>query len=301
MDLMKRNALKSDYEPIGATAIMNIALNTDFAAGTGNPEPWLRGMAKAGFTHVHWCHQWNTDFMYVDAEIKQIKEWLVVNGLTLLDIHGSVGPEKNWFSEMEYQRKAGVELVANRLKMHHALGGTGAVMMHLPHVRSDHSEETVKHVWKQVGQLEKSLDELMPLVKELNVPLALENFCCDTFDVLRYLFDKYPADCVGLCFDSGHGNMGDCRGLDNLDTVKDRLMALHIHDNDCNGDQHQPPFYGKLDWERFARILASSPYPREISFELARRNTPYSEDKDIDLFLADAYERCARFVNMVRP
>ena len=108
--------------------MMKIALNTDYYAGTGSPEMPLRHLAEAGFTHVHWCHQWCTDFLYGKAELDAIRGWMRELGLTLLDIHGSAGAEKCWFSPVEYQRRAGVELVRNRLEMFTELGGTGALM-----------------------------------------------------------------------------------------------------------------------------------------------------------------------------
>ena len=67
---------------------MDIAVNTDFLRGTGSPEAYLRLIAEAGFTHLHWCHQWNTDFLYGPAELAQYGEWLKRYGLKLLDIHG---------------------------------------------------------------------------------------------------------------------------------------------------------------------------------------------------------------------
>ncbi|MBO4345970.1 MAG: sugar phosphate isomerase/epimerase [Victivallales bacterium] len=277
---------------------MNIAINTDYHGSTGSPEPRLKAMAKAGFTHVHWCHQWNTDFMYGDAEIAQIGKWLKEYGLTLLDIHGSVGPEKNWFSDVEYQRKAGVELVANRMRMLRQLDGIGTVMMHTPNIQSISTPIEIANVRRLVDNLRRSLDELMPLSKELNVPIAIENGYNDAFQIKEELFADYPPEFLGLCYDSGHGNMFDGRGLDNLDRNKERLMALHLNDNDGLADLHQPPFYGTLDWERLANILKASPYPRPMSFELAMRRTPY--DENIDAFIEDAYARCARVTRMVR-
>ena len=99
-----------------------LSLTSDYRKGTGNPEPYLRDIAGAGFTHVHWCHQWNTDFLYTPSEIRQIGKWLKQYGLALLDLHGSVGPEKCWFSPLEHERRAGVELVKNRIGMAARLG-----------------------------------------------------------------------------------------------------------------------------------------------------------------------------------
>ena len=74
-----------------------------------------------------------------------------------------------------------------------------------------------------------------------------------------------------------------------------------------SGDQHQPPFYGTVDWQRMAKIIAGSSYKgRPLSFELAMRNTPFYE-KELELnqkpeniraFLADAHDRCERVVKM---
>ncbi len=86
-----------------------LSLTTDYASSKGCPESALRRIAEAGFTHVHWCHQWNTDFLYGHAEIAQIGRWLAEFGLGLLDLHASAGVEKNWVSAREYERLAGVE------------------------------------------------------------------------------------------------------------------------------------------------------------------------------------------------
>ena len=56
-----------------------------------SPEKYLRLIGEAGFTHLHWCHQWNTDYLYSTYEIAQCKKWLQEYGLKLLDIHGSMG------------------------------------------------------------------------------------------------------------------------------------------------------------------------------------------------------------------
>ena len=47
-----------------------ISLTTDYIKGRGNPQPYLKAMAEAGFTHVNWCHRWNSDFLYLAPEIE---------------------------------------------------------------------------------------------------------------------------------------------------------------------------------------------------------------------------------------
>jgi hypothetical protein len=46
-------------------------MTTDHVQGTGCPEPYLGQIAAADFTHIHWRHQWNTDFLYAEPEVEQ--------------------------------------------------------------------------------------------------------------------------------------------------------------------------------------------------------------------------------------
>lgn len=238
---------------------MDIAINTDFLGGTGSPEERLKAIAEAGFTHLHWCHQWNTDFLYSRSELAQYAEWFREFGLQLLDIHGSAGQEKCWFSTVEYQRQAGVELVVNRIVMLHELGGTGSLMMHIPVFR-DREDFDPAPAASQFEALRRSLDELMPVLEKYAVRIAVENMFSDTFELIGRIMKDYPEKYFGITYDSGHGNIAEGKGMDRLEPYKNRIQALHLNDNDSSGDQHQPPFYGTVNWERMVKILAESSY-----------------------------------------
>ena len=284
---------------------MQIALNTDFITGLGDPAPRLRLIAEAGFTHLHWCHQWNTDFLYTKPEIDAIAAVLKECELTLMDIHGSAGSEKCWFSTEEYQRKAGVELVRNRLEMLQELNGTGVLMMHVPCHLVLYPERDAL-VDRQFGQLKRSLDELMPVLDRYDALIAVENMSSDTFETIDVLMRDYPANRLGITYDSGHGNFTCRPALPHLEQWKDRIEALHLHDNNGREDQHQPPYYGTVDWDAVTSLLASSKYPRPLSFELGMRNTPfYDAERRVEQtpenflkFITDAYERCVKVANL---
>ena len=291
---------------------MDIALNTDYLTSRKSPEKYLRLAAEAGFTHLHWCHQWNTDYLYSTWEIAQYKAWLKQYGLALLDIHGSAGQEKCWYSPVEYERRSGVLLVLNRIIMQNELEGTGCIMMHAPvfHTRSM-TQEAREVVQTQFEALKRSLDELCPYLEKYKTRIAIENVPNDDFSIIAQVMESYPDELLGITLDSGHAHMGDARGLDFMEQHTGRLQALHLHDNNGSADQHQPPFYGTLDWERVARLVANSSYAssgRPISFELSMRNTPFFEaeleteqnEKNIRSFLSDAAERCRRVDRMYR-
>ena len=261
-------------------------MTTDYAGSTGCPGPKLERIARAGFTHVHWCHQWNTDFVYSQCEIEQIALWLSQYGLKLLDLHGSAGVEKNWTSPREYERQAGVELVANRLQMTARLGGD-VVIMHLPAFPSESDQQ--EEAWARVF---RSLSELEPTARRLGVRIAIEN---GNFDHIERVLERWPSDYVGLCYDCGHGNLRP-DGLDRLRRLRHRLVSVHLHDNDGTADQHLVPFTGTVDWTRLAGTLADSSYDKCVSLEAVMRQSPVTDE---EVYLQQAFAAAGRLAEMV--
>lgn len=255
-----------------------LSVTTDYAKDTGDPQPYLKGIADAGFSHIHWCHHWNTDFLYSKWEMEQIKNWLDDYGLKLLDLHGSSGREKDWGSSREYERLSGVELVRNRIEMTAYLSADVVIM----HVSGDPDLMAVK----------KSLDELEPFARERNVRIAIEN---GNFEAIKKLFSEYDPEYIGLCYDCGHGNMaGD--GLEQLEIHKDRLISVHLHDNDAASDQHKILFSGTVDWERLAGIMAKSAYEKCVSMEVVMARM---DIEDEGVFLEKAFETGTKFSGMI--
>ncbi|MEW6354976.1 MAG: sugar phosphate isomerase/epimerase family protein [Planctomycetota bacterium] len=265
-------------------------MTTDYAADRGCPEPYLRRIADAGFSHVHWCHQWNTDFLYSASEIEQIEKWLREYRLGILDLHASSGVEKGWFSPLEYERLAGVELVKNRIEMAARLS-SDVIIMHVGEPKTD------EELGSRLGRLRRSMDALAPFAEERGVRIALENGGPGSLLVIEALLSEYGPESLGICYDSGHGNMTGHRGLDWLDPLKARLISVHLHDNDGAGDQHKLLFTGTVDWRRLAGVLALSAYGKCVNMETSMR---CSDIKDEAAFLAKAFETGAAFSGMIK-
>jgi len=266
-----------------------LSLTTDYVTGMGCPEPYLRRIAAHGFTHVHWCHQWDTDFLYAAPEIDAILSWLHNYHLGVTDVHASDGKEKNWLSAVEYERLAGIELVKNRMHFTRRLG-SDVIIMHMPAAPTQ--EPDAGRFWDRVHQ---TLDALAPESRRYGVRIAIENGGPGHLDAIAPVFEQYPADYIGLCYDCGHGNLaGD--GLDWLDKLGNRLLAIHLHDNDGLSDQHKLPFTGTVDWDRLTRLIAKSDYHKWISLELSIRNTGISDE---DYLLDMAFVAAAHLQEMV--
>lgn len=268
-----------------------LSITTDYVKDSGDPEPYLRRIADAGFSHVHWCHHWNTDFIYSQSEIDRIAAWCSDYHLHVLDVHASHGQEKDWGAKQEYARLAGVELVKNRINMAADLE-SDVIVLHLPAMAPSDSQNT--ETW--LTPVRKSLDELAPFAGERGVKIAIENMPNDDFERIDRVFSLYGPEFVGLCYDSGHGNIGEGRGLERLEDVKHRLISVHIHDNDGSGDQHKLIFSGTVDWKRLARIMAESSYSKCVSMEVNTRNSGIPDERE---FLEKAFQTGESFSRMI--
>ena len=257
---------------------MCLSINTDIFYSRGNPFSILKQIAEKGFKYIHWVHHWNTDFYYNKSEIKEIKNRLDEYGLILNDLHATIGVEKRWFSETEYQRKAGVELVKNRIEMTAELGGD-VIVLH-PFNTPDPDLYDIHY-----KQGKKSLNELKELCLNTGVKIALENLTfVQTFTTIEKYFDNFKDDFLGFCWDTGHTNNLGTEAIDYAEKfTSERLIALHINDNMGDGrDLHGIPFSGTADWEKITKIISKSSYPEKkpLTFEVHHR-----EEKTLDEFI----------------
>jgi sugar phosphate isomerase/epimerase len=268
---------------------VNLSITSDYIKEKGNPEPYLEKISRAGFTHIHWCHHWNTDFIFSQWEIDQIGRWLNDFGLKLNDLHATAGVEKSWGSLLDFQRKSGVDLILNRIRMAAALD-SDVIILHTPREPED------KNLKEQfLTQIRHSLDDIQPEAQKHCVKIALENLIHDNWSLLQNLYSQYDSDFLGLCYDSGHGNVTG-NGLDQLESLKHRLISVHLHDNDGTADQHRLIFDGTVDWERLANIMSRSTYQKPVNMEVEIHNTGIKEES---LFLAKALETGAVFSAMI--
>ncbi len=89
--------------------------------------------------------------------------------------------------------------------------------------------------------------------------------------------ERFGAEVLGFCFDSGHANLVGLDFESFLRTLGPRLKVLHLHDNDGITDLHQIPYtFAKsrenetsTDWGGFLRGLRAIHYEGTLNFETA--------------------------------
>lgn len=115
----------------------------------------------------------------------------------------------------------------------------------------------------------KRIKEIVDYAKSLNVKVAFENTKIKGY--LEYVLNNIDNDNVGFCFDSGHFH-AHFKDEFNFELVKDKIFAVHLHDNDMSADQHLIPFDGTINWENIIHKLKESNYDGPITLELCYRN-----------------------------
>ena len=152
--------------------------------------------------------------------------------------------------------------------------------------------------WKKTLEF---IEFLAPLAKELGITICIENIytnignhivegpCCDARKAaarIDTVNEKYGAEVLGFCFDTGHANLV---GID-FEVLGNRLKVLHIHDNDGVRDLHQIPFTftrsrenkTSTDWEGFITGLKKIHFNRVLSFETAPVLTAFPDAMKVD-------------------
>lgn len=108
------------------------------------------------------------------------------------------------------------------------------------------------------------LKEIVNYAKELDVKVAFENTKIKGY--LEYVIENIDNDNVGICFDSGHYHVHFNDELD-FEKFKNRIFAVHLHDNDQSDDLHLIPFDGTLNWGKVVRNLKECNYKGPITLE----------------------------------
>lgn len=111
-----------------------------------------------------------------------------------------------------------------------------------------------------------SIEHLALFAKQRGVTIALENTPGElpTPANLRRFLDQTRLTDVRFCLDVGHAHMGGGIGVA-LESMRERVVTAHIHDNHGEKDEHLLPFDGTIDWPA---TLAALPPETPLTLEL---------------------------------
>lgn len=267
---------------------------------------------EAGFTHVHWSPDGGTSNLISPYEMEFTANMLKDSGLKVTSLHGANGrsvvrqgansaghldTRRDFSSHHEWQRLGGVDLIKNRVEFADAIGSPNIVL----HI--DISDEafrnttTIKNFFEPIL---RSFDDVMPFCLERGVQIAVETLIDASPDswisLYDVLFDRFPAEFLGMCFDCGHWNVvaGDDMAI--LQKHGTRLITTHIHDNFGIKDEHLLPFSGNVNWPVIIEAIARTDYKSPLNLE-----TPYQQHSQSELpFYHRAHKVAVKLEQMMK-
>lgn len=143
------------------------------------------------------------------------------------------------------------------------------------------------------------LDRIKRIVESAEksgVKIAFENLWLTNY--LDYVFDNIYSENIGFCYDIGHQHYFSPE-RDVLNDFKNKLLALHISDNDSEKDSHSLPYDGTVNWTAFAKTLSEISYNGVLSLEVQQERNPIYANLCAQEFIELAYERVYRFENEI--
>ncbi len=119
--------------------------------------------------------------------------------------------------------------------------------------------------------LSQGLEDLVKKAEDLGVPLALENVFEPTPEFLTPVVEAIDSPFLGYCFDPGHAlAFAHSSWSPWLKAFQQRLLEIHIHDNDGSWDQHLVPGKGKIPFEEIFTFLREKGLTPALTYEAHR-------------------------------
>jgi sugar phosphate isomerase/epimerase len=119
-----------------------------------------------------------------------------------------------------------------------------------------------------------SLEHLAIFAKERGVIIALENTPDElgSPESLQQFIKETHLHDLKLCFDIGHAHIEE--GVQaSFETMRDRVVTAHIHDNHGEKDEHLLPYDGDIDWDAALSTLAHAPQDVPLVLELKEQTS----------------------------
>jgi sugar phosphate isomerase/epimerase len=120
-----------------------------------------------------------------------------------------------------------------------------------------------------LGNWSARMGPMLRKARGLGVRIALENVWEERPETLARLVGVLPDRDAMVCLDTGH--LAAFSGLPAArwwELLGEKVIALHLHDNDGSSDDHLPPGRGIFDFPSLAAILRGRVPPPLMTFEV---------------------------------
>lgn len=157
---------------------------------------------------------------------------------------------------------------------------------------------------------------LLPYAKKANVTICCENMwrwnketdtikpcSCSFSNTFNAIIDGINNKHLKACVDIGHAEMFKCMNYSArkmLEEMGDRVVCLHIHDNDQFKDRHWPPLRGKIDYKDVAKGLKNIKYKGDLMAEISANNCKINTYEEALKFWKETYVAMRKIQGMIK-
>ncbi len=217
------------------------------------PEECAKNLARAGFTHVF------STWGYQDEGMRDVTA-AHAHGLTVETLHAAYGGVNEIW----------LEGAVGDARMHFFLDCIRAAeAVRVPTVIMHLSSGLTPPPVTEIGL--QRYHRICQEAERLGIQVAFENLRYVSY--LRAIFENIQSPARKFCFDCGHENLYD-GGKGVLEEFGKDLVAVHLHDNGGERDDHIPPFSGTVNWEKVCKRLKAAGMSCPITLELKANGAP---------------------------
>jgi sugar phosphate isomerase/epimerase len=213
----------------------------------------IKTIKEAGFRNVfiQWYKENSNDNQKQLEYIKELGLNVIFAHLDYLDIN-SIWEEGEKGDSLVEDYKADIKVCKEN--------GISLVVMHL-------TISTHAPAFNNLG-LER-IRKITNYANEIGMKIAFENTRLKGY--LEYIMTNITDENVGVCYDSGHDHAHFNDDFD-FEFFKNRIFAVHLHDNHGLNDEHLIPFDGTIDWDRTISGLKKGGYMGSVTLECVYDN-----------------------------
>ncbi|KYH33967.1 xylose isomerase-like TIM barrel [Clostridium tepidiprofundi DSM 19306] len=220
-------------------------------------------------------------FIYAsDVKGESSIQEIYANNLEIEMVHLSNGKEINEIWKNGCEGDEVVQKIIGEIKKMNELGLKKGVL----HTTSSFFPPDVSKI--AVDRMKR----IVNVCESMEFKLAIENLKSQRH--IDYLLQQIESDMFGFCFDSGHAN-AFTKNLELFpwELYGDRIMSLHLHDNNGEKDQHLIPGKGNIHWSWLIHKLFSLKADLNLTLEVEYKGKEYAYGKVSDSdFYAMAYQ-----------
>lgn len=250
------------------------------------PEDAIRLIGEAGFRCVEFGLSHERDYLEgkedEGARLQRIRRAAEEAGVQIVQMHGRL------FNLCDQDSEENIAAAHRSLRRAGALGVKWVVL----HPGSDKLAGADPEVLAWTRQRNLSVfRDFLKTAEEAGTGIAIENmigssyggrFGATTADII-WLVDELQSDRVGICWDTGHAELSKIAQGPALRAIGQRLVALHIADNDGLQDRHWAPLRGQVPWKEVLAALRdigyAGPFNLEVPGEATATPTPAKPEK----------------------